>query len=58
MIYKVICKECGYESEIELPMTADKVPNCPDCKGERRKLIEIPIPVIYKDTGFTKRAKE
>lgn len=50
--YDYKCKNCGYLFEYFQKMTDDPLTECPDCKGELKRLIGNGAGMIFKGNGF------
>lgn len=50
--YDYRCKECGYEFEMYQTMSAQPIKECPNCKGEVKRLIGAGAGPIFKGSGF------
>ena len=50
--YDYKCTECGFTFESFHPMSADKLKECPKCKGLLKRLIGAGSGPIFKGTGF------
>jgi len=50
--YDYKCKECGHEFEYFQSMSAENLKECPECKGEIRRLISGGTGLIFKGSGF------
>ena len=50
--YDYKCMECGFTFESFQPMSADKLKECPKCKGLLKRLIGTGSGPIFKGTGF------
>lgn len=52
-LYDYRCKDCGHEFEIQQSVTEDSLTECPQCKGDLRKVFS-PIGISFKGSGFYK----
>ncbi|MEE8437428.1 MAG: FmdB family zinc ribbon protein [Candidatus Neomarinimicrobiota bacterium] len=50
--YDYKCKECEHEFEYFQSMSDDLLNECPQCKGEIRRLISGGTGLIFKGSGF------
>lgn len=50
--YEYKCKECGYRFEQFQQMTDESLKECPECKGEVKRLISAGMAPIFKGSGF------
>jgi len=49
--YSYACKKCGHEFDIQQSMTEAALTECPNCKGELRKVFGN-VGVTFKGSGF------
>ena len=50
--YEYECKSCGYSFEAFQSMSDAPLTDCPQCKGEVRRLINGGSGIIFKGSGF------
>ena len=50
--YTYRCKNCSHEFSIEQRMSDSSLTDCPECKGELRKVISRVSGVVFKGSGF------
>lgn len=51
--YQYACADCGHEFEIFQSFTEDSLTECPECKGEVKKVFSA-VGVVFKGSGFYK----
>jgi putative FmdB family regulatory protein len=51
--YEYACKACGEHLEVVQSFKDDPLKECPNCKGELRKVF-APIGIAFKGSGFYK----
>ena len=51
--YQYACNACGYEFETIQSFSDDSLTECPQCKGEIRKVYSA-VGVVFKGSGFYK----
>ena len=51
--YQYACSGCGHAFEIFQPFSDDALTQCPECKGELRKVFSA-VGVVFKGSGFYK----
>ena len=51
--YEYACKACGEHLEVVQSFKDDPLTECPNCKGELRKVF-APIGIAFKGSGFYK----
>lgn len=51
--YDYRCKNCGHEFEIHQSFKDDPLTECPECKGELRKVFSN-VSISFKGSGFYK----
>lgn len=49
--YEYACRECGHRFEIVQSMKDEPLKECPECKGELRKVFAPPA-IAFKGSGF------
>ena len=50
--YDYTCKKCGYTFEVFQKIDDEPLKECPQCKGELKKLIGSGCGLIFKGSGF------
>lgn len=50
--YEYECKECEHKFEVFQSMKGDPIKECPECKGEVRRLFGTGGGIIFKGSGF------
>ena len=50
--YDYECKKCNHTFEVFQSMSDDALTECPECKGEIRRLIGGGLGIIFKGDGF------
>lgn len=50
--YQYKCLKCGHDFEIFQKMTDDPVKECPECKGQVKRLLGAGAGPIFKGSGF------
>lgn len=50
--YEYKCLRCNYRFEVFQPITAQPLTECPNCKGEIKRLISAGAGPIFKGSGF------
>lgn len=50
--YEYKCTKCNYAFEMFQPMSAEPIKDCPNCKGEVKRLIGTGTGPIFKGSGF------
>jgi len=50
--YEYRCNKCGYEFEKFQKMSDEAITECPECKGEVKRLISSGGGILFKGTGF------
>jgi len=51
--YQYACSACGHEFEAFQSFTEDSLTECPECKGEVKKVYSA-VGVVFKGSGFYK----
>jgi putative FmdB family regulatory protein len=51
--YQYACTACGHEFEVFQSFTEDSLTECPECKGEVKKVFSA-VGVVFKGSGFYK----
>lgn len=51
-IYEYKCLKCNHKFELFQKMTENPVTECPECKGEVKRLISAGAAPIFKGSGF------
>jgi putative FmdB family regulatory protein len=51
--YQYACANCGHEFEVFQSFTEDSLTECPECKGEVKKVYSA-VGVVFKGSGFYK----
>ena len=51
--YDYRCKDCGHEFEIHQSFSDDALTECPECKGDLRKVFSA-VGISFKGSGFYK----
>ena len=51
--YDYRCKDCGHEFEIHQSFSEDALTECPECKGNLRKVFGS-VGISFKGSGFYK----
>jgi putative FmdB family regulatory protein len=51
--YQYACTACGHEFEAFQSFTEDSLTECPECKGEIKKVYSA-VGVVFKGSGFYK----
>jgi putative FmdB family regulatory protein len=51
--YQYACANCGHEFEVFQSFTEDSLNECPECKGEVKKVYSA-VGVVFKGSGFYK----
>jgi putative FmdB family regulatory protein len=51
--YQYACAACGHEFEVFQSFTEDSLTECPECKGEVKKVYSA-VGVVFKGSGFYK----
>jgi len=51
--YQYACTVCGHEFEAFQSFTEDSLTECPECKGEIKKVYSA-VGVVFKGSGFYK----
>ena len=51
--YQYSCTACGHEFEAFQSFTEDSLTQCPECKGEIKKVYSA-VGVVFKGSGFYK----
>ena len=51
--YQYACATCGHEFEVVQSFSDDSLTECPECKGEIRKVYTA-VGVVFKGSGFYK----
>ena len=51
--YEYACADCGHQFEQFQAFSEEPILNCPECKGELRKVYSN-VGVVFKGTGFYK----
>lgn len=50
--YDYVCKDCDHAFEHFQTMTSDHLTECPECKGNLKRLIGSGAALIFKGSGF------
>ena len=50
--YDYECKKCGHIFEYFQNITDEPIDNCPECKGEVKRIIGTGAGIIFKGSGF------
>jgi len=50
--YDYTCKKCGYTFEVFQKIDDEPLKECPQCRGELKKLIGAGCGLIFKGSGF------
>lgn len=50
-VYEYECESCSCQFELKQSFTDESVAICPKCKKRARRVF-VPVPVIFKGTGF------
>ena len=51
--YQYACDSCGHDFEVIQSFSDDSLTQCPQCKGEIRKVYSA-VGVVFKGSGFYK----
>jgi putative FmdB family regulatory protein len=51
--YQYACSDCGHAFEIFQSFSDDALTQCPECKGDLRKVFSA-VGVVFKGSGFYK----
>lgn len=51
LTYEYECKACGLRFERRQPITAEPLTECPECRGEVRRLVSGGAGFIFKGSG-------
>ena len=52
-VYEYRCRTCGHQFDIQQSFTDDALTECPECRGELRKVF-APVGISFKGSGFYK----
>ena len=52
-VYEYRCKNCGHQFEVTQAFSDDALTECPECKGELRKVFGS-VGIAFKGSGFYK----
>ena len=50
--YEYLCNGCGHSFEVEQKITDDVIKECPECKGEVKRLISKGMGFQLKGSGW------
>lgn len=51
-VYEYRCGECGHSFDLIQPMDAERVAECPSCKGEAKRVFSPRVVIKYEGWGF------
>ena len=52
-VYEYRCRTCGHQFDIQQSFTDDALTECPECRGELRKVFAA-VGISFKGSGFYK----